>query len=265
MTPTELAATLKPLKVWYEGVTSGRRDHSNVATGPCTVYIDPDKTGEVPSLNGNRAAHLGLGEALTRAQTQAVVNRFAEHGIGRFFVELEPCTQLDQLRSWLRELELVPFDGTGYPTLLRDSAIPVQDVSCDFEIRPLTVDDATAQLPALRQAIPFEDWAAIFVRAAAHPDVHPFGAFDGELLVAAAALFAQPPLGYLAITGTRPSYRRRGAQRALIAARLRHAASLELRWCVTETLYALQSSFSNLRHAGFEVSYEREMWMRGRG
>ena len=122
------------------------------------------------------------------------------------------------------------------------------------------MDEARLQSEALHAALDFWDWVEQVQRAADDPDVHCLAALDRDELVATASLFVHGEIGYLAIAGTRESHRRRGAQGALIAARLERARELGLRWCVSETLYVLESSFNNLKRAGFEVLYEREMW-----
>lgn len=79
--------------------------------------------------------------------------------------------------------------------------------------------------------------------------------------VAAAALFVQADIGWLGITGTLPTARRRGAQSALMARRLRDGAELGCRWFVTETGQDLPErpnpSFHNMLRAGFAVAYHR--------
>jgi GNAT superfamily N-acetyltransferase len=60
-------------------------------------------------------------------------------------------------------------------------------------------------------------------------------ALDGDEPVAAGALYAAGGAGWLALGATRPAHRGRGAQPALIAARIRRAAELGCRLVVAET------------------------------
>jgi GNAT superfamily N-acetyltransferase len=92
-----------------------------------------------------------------------------------------------------------------------------------------------------------------------------FGAFDGAKPVGFAGLLMDRETlpdgrvsvhGYLGWTGTDPEHRGRGAQSALIAARLARAAALGAHWCVSETNTAADASLRNLLRAGFTPAAE---------
>jgi len=260
-----LAAVLQPLKLRYdEALTGAPQNRATSETGRCYLRIDPDRVGETPSMNGNHVTFPGVAAPTSREQLRAIQALFRAHGVRRYFVELSPCAQQAELRGWLQEAGMVPFDGAGYPTLLRPGSAPVVPpvaaTDCVLRVAPLTAEEAHGRMDELRAAIGFGPWATYFARAIAEPDVAGFAAYDGARLVAAAGLFTHGDLGYLGVTGTRESHRRRGAQGALIAARVTHCQTLGLGQCVSETLYRLTSSLNNLRRAGFEVIYDKEMW-----
>lgn len=77
--------------------------------------------------------------------------------------------------------------------------------------------------------------------------------------VAAAGLSLIPPVAHLAGASTIPEARRRGAQRALLAARLRYAAE---RGCTLATMGAAPGSASqrNAERQGFRIAYTRLKW-----
>ena len=54
-------------------------------------------------------------------------------------------------------------------------------------------------------------------------------------------------------------FRRRGAQSALIAQRIKKAVEVGCKIVVSETLSIAKRSLSNLQKAGFEVAYEKEV------
>jgi ribosomal protein S18 acetylase RimI-like enzyme len=71
-------------------------------------------------------------------------------------------------------------------------------------------------------------------------------------------------VGSLFAASTLPKARGRGAQSALVAARVRAAAELGLRWLVVETAQEVpegNSSLHNVRRLGFETQYERGQWV----
>ena len=85
-------------------------------------------------------------------------------------------------------------------------------------------------------------------------------AFEGTLPVAIAALCLFEDFGYLMAARTAESHRKRGAQQALIAARVKQAERLGYSIQVSETLTMLEHSLRNLQRAGFREVYEKEVY-----
>jgi predicted GNAT family acetyltransferase len=67
-------------------------------------------------------------------------------------------------------------------------------------------------------------------------------------------------VGYLMGARTSESFRKRGAQTAMIAARVEEARRLGCTLISTQTLTMLKDSYSNLTRAGFEVAYDKEVY-----
>jgi GNAT superfamily N-acetyltransferase len=90
---------------------------------------------------------------------------------------------------------------------------------------------------------------------------HCFVAYDGAEPAAAGALFASGETGWLGAAATLPSHRGRGAQSAILAARVERARELGLRTLVTETGVPRDgqpgASFRNIVRSGFEPMYVR--------
>lgn len=91
-----------------------------------------------------------------------------------------------------------------------------------------------------------------------------FGAFEREDLVAVGALFAHGATGWLTLAATAARARGRGAQKALLAARIEHARSTGLRRLVTETGEVTagrpDASHRNIERAGFAAAFTRPIW-----
>lgn len=86
-----------------------------------------------------------------------------------------------------------------------------------------------------------------------------FAAFDGQTPVAVGALVKDPETSawaYLGWAGTHKDHRGRGAQTALIAARVSRAAELGAQWCVSETNTVVEVSLKNLMKCGFSPVVE---------
>lgn len=86
-------------------------------------------------------------------------------------------------------------------------------------------------------------------------------AFDGETPVACGSLFVNGNVGWLGMGGTLPSHRRRGAQGAIMAMRVREAADAGCEWVITETGADTPEhpnpSFHNMLRTGFLRAYQR--------
>lgn len=199
--------------------------------------------------------------------------------------EVEPAT-LDALEQFYRsrgatvEHEVSPLAlGEPLPLLSGRGYVPIEltDVLC----RPL--GDADAALSAGDVAVSVADagdgraWAAAAADGwSEHPEIVPFvldlaavyvrtsgttcfsAAVDGAL-AGTGVLAVHEGVAVLAGASTRPAFRRRGAQTALLAARLAHARAVG---CDLAMICARPGSDShrNAERRGFRVAYTRIKW-----
>ncbi|MGY4649585.1 GNAT family N-acetyltransferase [Mycobacterium sp. URHB0021] len=95
--------------------------------------------------------------------------------------------------------------------------------------------------------------------------LQPFAAWQGDQMVAAADLYVHRDVASLNATATLPAHRNRGAQTALISARIKAATEAGCRWLVAETSVAEEgtgsSSLDNLKRAGLKPRYVRQNWV----
>jgi len=92
-----------------------------------------------------------------------------------------------------------------------------------------------------------------------------FGAFDGDRLVGTGASHVADGLGWLGAAGTLPEARGRGAQSALLAARIGAAGGAGARVLATEVERVdgeAGPSFRNVLRAGFKEAYVQQWWVR---
>jgi GNAT superfamily N-acetyltransferase len=87
-----------------------------------------------------------------------------------------------------------------------------------------------------------------------------FLGWDGDEPAACGALYADGSVGWLGVGMTRPQYRRRGAQGALLAARVDAARALGVTRLTTETGEQQGPSYRNIVRAGFREAYSRPNW-----
>jgi len=91
-------------------------------------------------------------------------------------------------------------------------------------------------------------------------DFRPFGAWDGDALIAGGNLLVYGPVASLNTAATLPGHRGKGAQTSLIAARIEEARRAGCRWVVAEAEPG-GPSHKNLERAGLRLLYTRQNWL----
>ena len=248
MDDVTLAQTMNRLTAWMDSRCrpTGFIQHSfeRAPLGTTYVCISPREDGPYASSNHNRV-HLCVAR---------LTELFVEAGVGRFFAWLSPGPDMAEVRSWLVDAGLSRVPYVAYPTLVRDTSEP-SVVTTDLEVRELAAGEA-GQLAGRLDEVAWPE----YLRSAGAPGFYHFMAFDRGQPVASAVLCAFAGVGYLRMALTAESARRRGAQQALIAKRIEKARALGATTIVSETLSILPISLSNLRKAGFQPLYEKEVY-----
>jgi len=176
----------------------------------------------------------------------------------RFWVSLDPKAGLDD------ELVARGFVADGAWQKFERGVAPIESRT--------ELDISEARAPADLAVVLRATWgmppavADLFAALVSHPDWHCFVAYDDRRPVAAGLLYAEGEAGWLGAASTIVEHRGRGAQSAILAARVERARELGLRLLVTETAAADEeergSSFRNILRAGFEPAYVRPNYTR---
>jgi GNAT superfamily N-acetyltransferase len=177
----------------------------------------------------------------------------AVYGERRYWVSLDPEAGLDDdlvARGYVADGAWQKFER-GVEPIQRRTELDISEARAPR--------DLAVVLSATWAAPPAEaDWFAALV---SHRGWHCFAAYDDHRPVAAGMLYAEEEVGWLGATSTMVEHRGRGAQSALLAARIERARELGLRLLVTETEAPEGSqpgpSFRNVARAGFEPAYVR--------
>jgi GNAT superfamily N-acetyltransferase len=183
---------------------------------------------------------------------------FESAGAARFL--LQPPPSIAGLEDVLRERGYERFRRRWAKFVRRRQ--PVARAETDLFVVPVEARHASTFGRILANNLAFPPHMPSFYAAlVGRANWHGFVALDGDEAVAAGAMFVHDGVAYLAGGATNPTHRRRGAQRALLAARLDQANQLGCRWAVSETGEAVPGepnhSYNNLLRAGFEVVYSR--------
>jgi GNAT superfamily N-acetyltransferase len=211
----------------------------------------------------NRVLGLGLEEPATPDLLNDITDFFGALGV-EWCVALSPHAEPLQLRAWLDSRGFVP--GYAWAKFHRAVEEPAERETelriVEAEAGAAAADFAEAFVRAYGTPELFGDWLA---RVPGRPGWRCFVAVDGEAPAAAGALFAKGGVGWLGIAATLPEHRRRGAQGAILAARIRAAAEERCHVLVTETGEQVEgrpsASYRNIERAGFELAYVRPNYL----
>lgn len=200
---------------------------------------------------------IGLGEATPAAPeiVAEIIARYEALDVPRYWVHVGPYARPARLGRLLQEQGLAPY-RRSWVKLVRPAqrAMPVQTA---FRVRVASEDDAIAIASMVGMGFDLPQSAAeVFPSLIGRPGWRVFVAEENGVVAAAAGMFSEGDMSYLAFAATRPEYRGRGAQRALVAARVNDAADSDSRWIATETGFPLTAdepspSYRNLLWSGF--------------
>ena len=216
----------------------------------CTVArFVPDN----PMLN--RVTGLGLDGPADDGELDEIESFFAAHGT-RYAVAVSPSAPPDLGRR-LRERGFA--DGYAWMKFRRGVDEPQ---TAGTALRVVQVSDGTDFGPIVSAAFGLPAAVAgMFEHLPELAGWHCFVAYDGDSPAGVAAMFAHEGIGWLGAAGTVEQHRGKGAQTALLAARIRRARELGLDAVTTETGERTadrpSASYRNILRAGFAEAYVR--------
>jgi hypothetical protein len=205
----------------------------------------------ISDIQLNRVAGLGLERDPSDEELDEIEAFFRGHG-SRFAISLTPGSLHDRL--------LERGYAAGYPWMkFRRDVSPAPQVTTELGVEETTDADAFSAVIAEAFGIPVG--SGFFGGVVGWPGWTLFLARAGDDIAGAAALFLEDGVGWLGIGGTRPAFRGKGAQNALIAARIEHGRALGARAFTTETGERVadrpSGSYRNILRGGFIETYVR--------
>jgi GNAT superfamily N-acetyltransferase len=210
----------------------------------------------------NRVLGLGLERPATEEALDRIVSFFGER-VG-WAIALAPQAEPAELPAWLERRGFT--SGYGWTKFTRPAGGAPQSAT-ELRVERVEVGGAFAEAFVRGYGTPdfFADWVA---RLPGRPGWHCFVAFDGADAAGVGALYVTGTVGWLGIAATVPEHRRKGAQNAILAARIDAAASAGCDVVSTETGEPRGGepggSWRNISRAGFEPQYVRPNYVSGR-
>jgi GNAT superfamily N-acetyltransferase len=208
----------------------------------------------IPITMFNRALGLGLDTPADEEQLDAVLAFLA--GV-HSYVTVAPRARPPELAAWLDARGHVP--AHGWTKFQRSTADPPR-TRTELRVERDERGDAFAEAAVRGFGVPavFHDWLRPLAR---RPGWLCFVALEGDAPAGAGALFVAGEIGWIGIGATVPEQRGKGAQSALLAARIAAAAGAGCELVVTETEEPVDGrpngSYRNILRAAFEPRYVR--------
>ncbi len=244
---------------WYHmylhsGIFQAHKGPRNIHGSLALLYPEHD------ILAFNRVLNITPDNHAFPDQLTRLLDVYHQAGVSRFFLPIPPMYANEQLDESLNIRGFVPYNH--WTKLYRNIECEIPVVHTDFELRVLTklhLDDF-AQLIATCFDWP-EDIGQLFARSIGKKNFYHYGLFDREMLIAAAGLFINNGIGYMAVAATQPEFRGQGAQKMLLFHRIKEAQRFGCQYVSTETAHPLPErpviSYDNMIKMGFEVAYHR--------
>lgn len=208
----------------------------------------------LPTPEFNRVARTS-----TELDLDAVAAFYNGLGVRRYTVSVPP-----ESAPLAATLEAHGFTrGYAWMKFERDAAAPDP---AENKLRVVETDDSVAfeLVAGAGFGLP-DDLRHAFPRLVGRPGWYCFVAWAGAEPAACGALFVDGTVGWLGVGATRPEFRRRGGQSALIAARIAKACELGVERVTTETGERVDDrpsgSYRNILRAGFCEAYLRPNWL----
>lgn len=213
-----------------------------------------------PSILWNRAIGLGMGAPAGPGDLQRIRGIYEEAGVSRFFLHLHPRAKPPELYEWMASAGLEK--ARGWMKFERDASMP-PDVRTDLRVARIGPERAPDFGRIVAGAFDFTEAAGEAVAALnGRPGWHQFMSFDGDEPAGTGVLFINEGLGWLDLGATRPEFRGRRSQQAILAERIRFAAEAGCHTLFTTTGEEVpddpQLSYANILKLGFREAYLRE-------
>jgi GNAT superfamily N-acetyltransferase len=247
----ELAAFRSLIGGWREGLVS------EIGGALCTAVVAAPGSALL-----NRVLGLGLEQPVGEHALDEIDAFFADHGVS-YGITITPDVEPPQLTSWLetrgfsRGYAWTKFRRGIEPSAAPETGLTVERILGDRGDVFAYVFQRSYGTPELLrprlEQIPGETGWYCFV------------AFADGIPAATAAVVVAEDVGWLGMAGTLPEFRRRGAQTALLAARIDAAREAGCSVVVTETGEPVEgrpsNSYRNIVRAGFEPVYVRQNYL----
>lgn len=216
-----------------------------------------------PSILINRVVGLGSRQPVDKNTVLKILDIYAEHDVKSFFLHLYEDDLIFDKEELLSSCGL--RKARGWMKFYQDTRSPLP-ASSNLRIEKVTGQSALDFGKIACSAFDLTDEAIPMVAALANDDhFNMYLSYEGETPAGTGALFVDGENGWLDWGATAPSFRRRGGQALVMAARIQKAVDLGCKNLFTETGEEVegdpQHSYKNILKAGFKELHVRSNYV----
>jgi hypothetical protein len=209
----------------------------------------------------NKVMGLGLRTPLTEHALDTMIAEYAAAGVQRFIIQWHPNAHPAEALGW--------FSSRGFVLLSRTAKLcrPISedappDLESSLQIDEIAPNEAEIFESVVARPLGVPLGLEAGIRSTlGHPGWRYYLARDAGRPIAGGAFFARGQHAWFGLGATIDTDRRRGAQSALLARRMRDAATDGCVWASADTLVETaerpNQSYRNMRRMGFVTAYER--------
>lgn len=217
----------------------------------------------VDHIQFNRLGGVGIATPARAEALDAAIAAFDAAGVKNWIVHV--AAGATGLAALCAQRNLTPHPRT-WAKFVREPGRPSQSTA--LSIREVAGDQAAAFGGTAARGFGMPPIMGRWLAALpGRPNWRCYVAFDNGEPVAAGALYVDGATAWLGVGATLPSHRGRGAQSAILAARITAASDAGCTLLTTETGIPLPGepapSYHNILRAGFRVAYPRPNMRRG--
>lgn len=245
------------------------RAAASISGNPLKVEVEREANTPLSALTAfnfgtfNRVVALGVEMPAKESDIEFLQQFFSSHSQTRYLVEVTPASRPSDLNEMLRRHGLSPTVDRVAKCWRTLDNIPAAIEG--IEVRELFANDR-AQVEAVNIAaweVPgfFAPW---FGATLGCDGFRHYGSFDGDILVATAAMYVTGDLAWSGFGATHPKHQGRGYQTARLVRLLQEAAAMGCRLLHNETSAGTPESpnysLHNIMKVGFTRIYDKELF-----
>lgn len=213
----------------------------------------------------NRLIGLGISRPATESDLDAAIAFYAEHDRTYVSIPIAPQAQPAALTTWATERGF-PV-SRRWPKLWRSLEVLPPPPPTDIRIEPIGQDRANDFAVVVNAAFEFGDqFEPMLPATVGRPGWTHYLGFDGDVPVAAGAMYRIGDVAWFGFGATLESHRGRGGQSAIFHRRMADARALGCRLAITETgpdtPEEPNPSLHNMIRLGFNLGYDRPNFVR---